>query len=127
MNKIVGEYFDYELRAGFVEVRYKVKLITLDIAKESVRIRKEISRGNSYPVLVKGALVSKFDKESRDYLSSEEATDGVLAGGILVRSVFQATLVNFFLKVTRPKIPAKLFTKEEDIINWFDELGLREK
>lgn len=127
MGKIEGQYFDYILKAGYIEVRYKVNLITIDIAKESVRVRKELSGGNAYPILVNGAQVAKFDKESRDYLSSDEATDGVLAGGILAKSVFQATLANFFLKVTKPKIPAKLFTKEEDIIKWFDELGLREK
>jgi len=38
-----------------------------------------------------------------------------------MKSIFQVTIINFFLKVTKPKVPAKVFTNKSDAIVWLKQ------
>jgi len=41
-----------------------------------------------------------------------------IADAFLVQSLGVRIVANFFIKITRPKIPTKLFTDEKAAINW---------
>jgi hypothetical protein len=59
-----------------------------------------------------------MDKEARDYLSSDSANEGLIAGAIIMDSVFTSILGNFFLSVNKPNIPARMFTDKDQAIKW---------
>jgi hypothetical protein len=120
MNKTLqNQYVDLELKDGILFLTYKKK-ITLEIAKEVVKLRKLFSEGGIYPMLISGTNVAFFEKEARDFLSSAEGVEGVSAGAIIGNSVFHIYLGNFFIKVSKPSIPAKLFTDREKALKWLE-------
>jgi hypothetical protein len=60
-------------------------------------------------------------RDAREYASSAESIEGVLAGAILTDTSFNAFIANFFIKVTRPRIPTRIFTREEDALKWLEQ------
>jgi hypothetical protein len=95
--------------------------IDLKLAHEIVEDRKKITEGKPYPGIgyVKG--IRALTKDARNYFSSDEATEGVLAGALVIESNFAAGLINFFLKINPPKIPNRVFTTEEKAIEWLQQ------
>ena len=59
-------------------------------------------------MLISQGVIS-MDKPSREYLASDEATEGLLATAIIVDSSFSSFLGNFFLMVNKTKMPVKIF------------------
>lgn len=116
-NKLETPFVDFEIIDGILQLTYKEK-ITLEVAKKVVENRMAFTNGKSYPILVLGIKVAIFDKEARDYLSEGDGIKGVNAGAIVGDSVFHSYLGNFFLKVSKPKIPARLFTDKSAAIQW---------
>ena len=95
-------------------------VITLDIAKEVVKKRLEYVEGIKYPVIVMGEGLRSMDKQARDYLSSEGIRD-IIAGALLVNSVYTEFFGNFFLRITKPAIPARVFTDEKRALEWLQQ------
>lgn len=120
-EKIEDTYVTFQIINGILHAFYKPELVSLEIAKKIAFFRKEYIQDNSYPTLVRINKVAKATKDARDFLSSEEGVEGVTAGAIITNSSFQATLANFFLKVTKPQIPTKLFVEEEKAIKWLNQ------
>jgi len=116
------KYVHFELVDDILILTYNADLeITLDIAREVVRSRLEFTGSRAYPLLILDDGVKSMSKEARDYFSSDAGTEGVKAGAMLLKSVFSTFLVNFFLKVTQPKIPAKIFTEKAKAIEWLEQ------
>ena len=111
----------FNLNNGILFATYKTGKVDLAVAKEVVRLRKEFCENKSYPHLVKDYNVSQVNKEARDFLSSDEAIEGVLAAGLITDSAFKMSLMNFFLKVSKPKVKAKTFTKENEALEWLNQ------
>ena len=121
MEQFESEYIKFNLINGILHATYKTSKVNLVIAQEVVRTRKEFCNDNSYPHLVMDYAVGQVDKAARDFLSSDDAIMGVAAAALITDSVFKMTMMNFFLKVTRPQIPAKTFTKKEEALNWLEQ------
>ena len=116
-----NEHVIFWFEGGCLMATYKDEIVTGDIAREVVRFRTEISKGQSFLCVVYANKVLKITKEARDYFASDEGVEGVIAAAIVIDSLFQATLINFFLKVSSPKIPSKLFTTKVKAQLWLSE------
>jgi hypothetical protein len=92
--------------------------INLQAAKNIVKTRLEFCNYKIYPVLAINLGIFTFDKEARDYLSSDEGIQGISAGGIFIDTQFTAILCNVYLKITKPRIPTKSFDNIESAIKW---------
>ena len=115
------QFVHYKLTNDILFFTYKSgSKITLAIAKEIVKTRLEYINGTAYPTLIKDHGLVSLDKEARDFLSSPEGSLGVTAAALMVHSVFNTFLGNFFLKVTQPKIPAKIFTDQSKALEWLN-------
>jgi hypothetical protein len=57
--------------------------------------------------------------------SPEGGLKGILGGAFLSNSVVSNVVINLFLKISKPSVPAKFFTKKEDALNWLKELKAR--
>jgi hypothetical protein len=96
----------------------KGRTITLDIAKDIVRERITFTEHQPARVLLIDRGVSSFDKSARDFLASPEGTQLIKAAAILCESPATAMIGNFFVKVSKPSIPVRLFTNRERAIGW---------
>jgi hypothetical protein len=114
-------YVQYELIDDILHVvLLPGNVITLDIAIDIVKQRLAYIEGKSYPILLSGEGLREIKKDARDHMSKEGQT-GVLAGAILVHSVYTEFFGNFYLKVNAAEIPSKLFTDKQEALEWLNQ------
>lgn len=123
MTKILDTpYVHYELQEDMLIGTYKKGLkITLEIAKEVVKTRLEFIDYKPKLTLALNQGVISMDKKARDYLSSDEGVRGTIAGAIVLDTPFGSFLGNFYLSVTKPKIPLRIFSKKETAVKWLQQ------
>ena len=121
LEKVETQFVTFQLIEGILNATYKPSVIDIEVAKEAVRVRKEYCNEQTFPHLIMDSSVAKLTKDARDYLSSEEATEGIAAAAIITNSVFKQTMINFWITVTRPKIPVRLFIKKSDASEWLKD------
>lgn len=126
-TKIENDYIQLEIIEDILIATYKVKFITLEIAKNVVFFRKQFIQEINYPVLIKDDKTVKIEKKAREYFASTNGIEGLSSVAVLTNSVYKSTLMNFFTKVLPPKIPVRLFRKEEDAIDWLKKLRPNER
>lgn len=124
MNKapFITPYVRFEMNNGILYVTYSPDaVITLNIAKEITKQRIEYTNAVPCPLLISYEGLKAFDKESRDYSAAAEGIKGVLAGALLTNSVYTEFFGNFFLRITKPEIPAKVFTDKAKALEWLEQ------
>ncbi len=125
MNKspFSSPHINFEIKDDILYVTYLPGgAINLEIAKEIVKTRLEYTENKSYPILVIDNGVVSMNKEARDYSSDKDGgLKGVLAGALLLKSVYSEFLGNFFLRITKPAIPAKVFTDKAKALEWLEQ------
>ena len=115
-------YVHYELQDDLLIGTYKKGLkISLEMAKEIVKTRLEFADHKPVVALVVNQGVLSMDKKARDYLSSDEGVRGLIAGAIVVDTPFGSFLGNFYLAVTDPKMPTRIFSKKEAALKWLQQ------
>ncbi len=91
---------------------------TFDKAKEALDAAKKYTGNRKYPLLVDIRLVKSMSREARQFYSSEEVTNNASALAFLAESTISKLLANFFLGLNKPPYPTKLFTNEDEAIEW---------
>jgi len=92
-------------------------VMDLEMAKTIVKERLELSNGKDYPVVLDLDKLSMTDKSVRDFMN-KEGTEGIKAGAIVTKKLFVKHIMNFFLKVSKPDVPAKIFSDEKEAVKW---------
>lgn len=120
--KSENDYIKIELINGIVEATYKPIYIDLDIAKEVLKTRQEVTLDGKYPMLLNGIGVKGIDKEARDFFSEPQGSLGLTATAILVNSRLDTFFANFLIKVniSKSNIPLKLFTEKSEALKWLE-------
>ncbi|HTB07671.1 MAG TPA: hypothetical protein VK806_12030 [Bacteroidia bacterium] len=117
-NKWETPFALVEIKDGIYFCTYKKGVsITLEDAKYLIKNRKIFTQNVAYPMLILDDGISFIAKEARDYMS-KEGTEDVLAGAFVLKSVYSTFLINFYLSVTRPKVPNKMFTDPAKALEW---------
>jgi hypothetical protein len=116
------KYVHLEIEESILIGTYKKGLrITLPIAKSIVESRLKFTNNEEMPALVYNQGVVSMDKLARDFLSSIDGVKGLKAGAIILDSPFTSLLSNFFIKVNKPKIPARTFTSKAAALKWLEQ------
>ncbi len=107
-----------------VFIKYALKLeITLDVAKELVRTRLEYTKHKQHYTVIDFTNVLKVDKEARAYMNEEEhGLKNIIAGAFLSNSIIGIFFINLYLKINKPKVPAKFFQNKQDAIMWLQQI-----
>ena len=113
---VENDYVSLELlESGILIATYKkYKRITLEIAKEIVRMRLTFTGREPRPVLVMNMGVTEISKPARKHLSSGDGIAGISASAIVVDNAATAFIVGFILWIERPLIPVKPFERKEN-------------
>lgn len=118
-----NEHIKIEIIDGIMHGTYKKGFkITLDDAKKIVSERSKLLGGKSLNAIIFDGGVVSMDKAARDYLSSDEGISGLKSVAIIENSFFSKMLINFFLKLTNPKIQVKAFSNPEEALKWLKSL-----
>ncbi len=115
-NEIVNIYF----KDRVIYASYQPKLaIDLEIAKKTSMYRKQISqKRGDMPVLADIRNLGKVSDEAREWLATDEANELIPAMAILTNNPIQKLLANFYLMLSKPSMPTRLFTDKDKALRW---------
>lgn len=115
-----AKYMTMEIKKGILVVEYSDVHITLEVARDIVRSRLKYQKCDMIPALAHGKSILSANKEARDYFATE-GNEGMSALAIIMESAFSCVLGNFYLKVSKPNIPTRLFSNEEQATKWLQQ------
>ena len=126
LSELDTPYVYFEIRNNVLFATYKKGLeIDLSMAKEIVTARLKFMQSRKLPVIVFDGGVISMSKEARDFFGSPEGNEGLLAGAIIQNKPVSAAINNFFLFVSKPNIPAKIFTNVDSALKWLSKFNNR--
>ncbi|MEM6816509.1 MAG: hypothetical protein AAF600_19310 [Bacteroidota bacterium] len=91
--------------------------LNAEIANICIEDRFIFCNYKSYPVLADIRQVKSFTKEARDLLA-KKGNNMVNAAAVLVTSPVQRIITNFYIQVSRPEKPTRMFTDEQKALEW---------
>lgn len=98
----------------------------IEVAKDIVASRLEYSNDKPMYSVIDLSNLKSVTKEAREYMSQpENGLKGILAGAFISNKPLTTVVINFFLVINKPAVPAKFFTNKEDALNWI--LKIREE
>jgi hypothetical protein len=118
-----SEYVKIELVNGIIEAEYQPIFINIKIANDVLKSRTLFTTDKPRPMLLDGVRIKGIDKESRDFFSKPEASAGLTATAILVKSRLDKFFANFLIRVniSKASIPIRLFTAKQEALDWLEQ------
>ncbi len=114
-------YYKMWLENGIIYHVYKPDLIiTIDIAREMVNHRLELTNATTYPVFIDVRNLISIKADARKHLAGPEAVKYVSAGAIYLDNYLHYLTGMVFLKIDTPAIPSRLFTGKEKALRWLE-------
>lgn len=95
--------------------------IDLPTAQFIVQKRIELCGDKNYPAIGKFEGKFTFSKEARDFVGTEYGNRNMTKLAIMTPSTVSKTVGNWYLTLSKPYIPTRLFTNEEEAIKWLKE------
>lgn len=92
--------------------------IDLDDCVDNILILKNLCAEPPCLKIVDSRNSWKITKEAQEYAQKADTPQRTLARAIIVSSVTDAVLKNFFLRFNKPEIPVKIFTSEAAAVKW---------
>lgn len=121
MDKIENEFASFFIENGVLHFIYKPNTeLNFESAKRVVEDRKRVQKGKSYPVLCDIRGLKDVDKIARDYLA-KEGSDLVTAVALVVDSPAYEFMANFYLKVSKPDVPTKMFSSFSEALAFIEK------
>ncbi len=117
-------YAETWLEDGITVQKYKKGLrVTLEIAQVLVSERLAVAEGVTRPGLADiSGLYWTTDSKAMKFLSSDNATKLVSAGGFFVSNFAQRMAMRFFTSVWKESpVPVKIFDNREEAIEWLKQ------
>ena len=121
MNNIYNKVEFNNLGNGIIEniVKGGVSIEYEDVLQIK-ETNQSLANGKKYVLLISSEPFATISKAARELSASKEFAETTLAKAILVDSLGQTLVVNFYLSINKPKIKTKMFSmKDRDkAIEW---------
>lgn len=114
------------LEDGIVIATWESQAVDLTVAQRAVKYRLEATKHQSYPLLSNIKPIKNISKPARDYLASEDGCEGIIAAAVLIDSPLGSMIGNFFISISRPLRPTKIFTDETEAKKWLAKFVSKE-
>jgi len=92
--------------------------VTLEDAKETMAAYLKINKGKRLPLFVDTKTMRSLAREARKYYAGEEAAKVASAVAIIVGTPVSRVLGNFYLGLSNPHLPSRLFSSENEALAW---------
>lgn len=121
---IENSFAKFYIKGDYLYFIYKPDIsIDLAAAEQIVSDRLKVQNGKPYKVICYIQGIREMKKEARDYLAKEGSKD-VIAVGLIADSTAQKLMTNFYLAVSRPTVPTKMFSTEEEAKTFLNKYKL---
>lgn len=92
--------------------------VTLEDAKETMAVYLKIYQGKKRPLLVDTKTMKSLARGARHYFAGEEAAAVASAVAIIVGTPVSRVSGNFYLGLSNPHLPTRLFSSEDEALEW---------
>lgn len=117
-----NDYAEIWFENGIVHIVYKPGcVLNINNIKPIVEDRIKVSNGRISPILIDLRNVVTSDNAARSYLATPEAERYLNAGAMLITNEIQRLLMNLYLRIDKPNLPAKVFTNKEKALEWLEQ------
>jgi hypothetical protein len=97
--------------------------IDISVAKKLVEDRLNYTHGRSVYGLIDATNIKSTTKQAREFMSDPHGgLKGILGGAFISSNMFTTVIINLFLRITKPIVPAKFFTSKEEAITWLKKV-----
>ena len=87
----------------------------------------DIADGKRYPMIIDSYEIASITPEAKKLIRKTEESAPITCRAVVVISVSQRMLANFFIKFHDPFVPTTVFDKYEDAISWASSKKLSNK
>ena len=116
---IDNEYNKIWIKNGIMFAEYKPNThVTLEMAKRQVNDRLELANGKAYPICGSIVNLKKVSNDAREFLGTDAAMSGVICFAIVTSNPLQKMFGNFYLNFRKSKIPTRLFSNQDEALQW---------
>lgn len=106
---------------GIIQIQVQAgSYSTVPMIKEAHEAVAKVSEGKRLPLLIIAEKDSTLDTDAMAYMAKDDANPYSNAEAILIYSISQKLLGNFYLRFNKPKKPTKIFTKMEEALSWLE-------
>lgn len=100
--------------------------VSLDIAKIDYELYNQFVGKKPVKKLIISGIYTTVDKEARNFIKNEnnKRSDYIIAEAIVIHSLSQRILANFYFKIVKPKYPIKVFTDLDEAYIWLETIKL---
>ena len=91
---------------------------TLEDIRSDFTLYREAAGGQKRPLFIDIRKVKSADREARNFGASAEAAQVISAQAILIDSAVTKMIGNFFLNVSKPPFPTRMFTDQDEALDW---------
>ena len=92
--------------------------LTLAEAQRITEAEFKLAGGQKHPMFVDIRQVKSITREAREHFAGESVWRFVLAVALCIQSPLSRVIGNFFMGYNKPLFPTRLFTSEDEAINW---------
>jgi hypothetical protein len=92
--------------------------VTLEDAKETMAAYLRLNKGKRLPLFVDTKAMKSMSRETRKYYAGEEAAKVASAAAIIVGTPVSRVLGNFYIGLSNPHLPSRLFSSEDEALEW---------
>jgi hypothetical protein len=92
--------------------------VTLADAKETMAAYLKLNKGKRRPLLVDTKTMKSLAREARHFYAGEQAAKVASAAAIIIGTPVSRVLGNFYLGLSNPHLPSRLFTSEDEALEW---------
>jgi hypothetical protein len=92
--------------------------VTLEDAKETMAAYLKLNKGKRLPLFVDTKTMKSLSRDARKYYAGEEAAKVASAVAIIVGTPVSRVLGNFYLGLSNPHLPSRLFSSESEALEW---------
>lgn len=123
ISYIENKYTEMWLENDIIYFVYKpdLKRINIDIAKKMVNERLKTFNNISRPVFIDTCNAKGIDEDAREYMAAGDAMKYLNATALLVHNRVSKLVANFYIALSWPKIPTKVFTDKKKALKWLEK------
>lgn len=116
-----NDFARFWITDGILFFKYKPNTtIDIKVAKCVVTDRIRFQNERPYPILCDIRGIIATEKAGRDYVA-QAGSILTTAVGLIVHEKVLMTISTFYLEISKPSVPTRIFTREEDALVYLKE------
>ncbi len=96
--------------------------LTIEGAKKIIDDSLAFTNGKVYPVINDIKNMPSHNREVREFFAGQ-ASRSAVANAILVSNTFTRIMASFFLSLSKPLIPTKIFSDRKKAVEWLEKFS----